>query len=284
MNLHASITSRSQRLIRRIGQLLARPVLDEVSILATLRSMPDNRRPVIMVHSSLSACGKVRGGVAAVLGAMCDWTEGGTLAMPTHTYCYPNERGQIPVFDPARTPSLVGTVSDVFWRKSGVVRSLHPTHSIAASGPLAHELVAGHELTDTPCGTGTPYEKLLREDVGVLMYGVTLNAHTLFHIAEAMAAVPYLYFPQQVNLRFRSQEGVTRDMRMWRQNMTVPRRFAEMDSWLEERGLLHRKPCGNGELLWLPHAQAVHQALIAEMSVDPWLLVPKEARPAASAS
>lgn len=284
MNLHASISSRSQRFVRRIRHLLARPVLDAPAILAALKSLPENRRPIVMVHSSLSSCGKVRGGAAAVIGALCDWTEGGTLAMPTHTYCYPDKRGQCPVFDPARTPSLVGTVTDVFWRKSGVVRSLHPTHSIAASGPLAHELVAGHELTDTPCGTGTPYEKLLREDAGVLMYGVTLNAHTMFHIAEALAAVPYLYFPQQVNLKFRSQDGVTREMRMWRQNMLMPRRFAEMDVWLEERGLLHRKRCGKGELLWLPHAQAVHQALIAEMSVDPWLLVSRESRPTASAS
>ena len=33
---------------------------------------------------------------------------------------------------------------------------------------------------DTPCGVGTPYEKLVTQEFSVLMFGVTLNTYTLF--------------------------------------------------------------------------------------------------------
>lgn len=279
MNLRAAISFRGRRLLRRIRLMLARPVLDRSKIVAVLKSMPDNRRPIVMVHSSLSACGKVRGGTAAVISALLEWIDDGTLAMPTHTYCYPDELGRSPVFDPARSPSMVGAVSDAFWRRSDVLRSLHPSHSLAATGPSAEDLVVGHELTETPCGAGTPYEKLVNEDAGVLMYGAALNSYTLFHTAEALASVPYLYFPHALSLRIRSGNAQVREIRMRRQDMNIPRRFAEMDSWLQERGLLHRARCGKGEILWMPHSQAVHQALLKALRSDPWLLVSEEDRP-----
>lgn len=278
MQWRSVITYRTRRLVRRIRQSLAPTVLDAPAILAALRSLPENRRPTVMVHSSLSACGKMRGGAAAVIAALRDWTKNETLAMPAHTYCYPDEKGHCGLFDPATTPSLVGAITDAFWREPDVLRSLHPTHSLAATGPGASQLVAGHEYAGTPCGAETPYQKLVNEDAGVLMFGVTLNSYTLFHTAEALASVPYLYCAQPVDLRVRIRDGTTREMRMWRQDMNVRRLFADMDSWLEQRGLLHRLRCGNGELLWLPHSQAVHRELMQALRVDPWFLVAEESR------
>jgi aminoglycoside 3-N-acetyltransferase len=204
----------------------------------------------------------------------------GTLAMPTHTYCYPDEGGGAPVFDPAATRSCVGAVTEAFWREPGVLRSRHPTHSLAAVGPLASSLIKEHESADTPCGAGTPYEKLVCEDAGVLMFGVTLNSYTLFHTAEALARVPYLYYPQLVTLRMREPDGRVRSMNVRRQDMRVARRFVGMDAWLEERGWLHRIRCGGGTLLWLPHARTVHEALLTALQDEPWLLVAGSARPA----
>lgn len=232
-----------------------------------------------MMHSSLSACGFVAGGAAEVVRLVRAWAGPGTLAMPAHTYCYPDAAGQVEVFDPATTPSRVGAVTEAFRRQPGVRRSLHPSHSLAAIGPQAAALVAGHERCDTPCGSGTPYRRLVDEDAGVLMFGVSLNTYTLFHTAEDAAGVGYLYEPAPCILKVRESSGCVRDFPMRRQDMRVARRFAAMDGWLEARGLLHRSRCGRGEILWLPHAAVVHEAVTNALRADPRLLVEAAGQP-----
>lgn len=226
-----------------------------------------------MVHSSLSACGYVEGGPLTIIEAVRQWSVGGTLTMPTHTYCYPDSNGSCQVFEPTKTPSLVGSVTDTFWRLANVKRSLHPTHSLACEGPLSDELIAMHEQCGTPCGHNTPYERLVEWDASVLMFGASLEAYTLFHTAEDAAPVPYLYEPRPYKLKYRKPSGKIKDLQMQRQDMRIPRRFAEMDNWLEERGLLKRQRCGDGELLWIPHAKAAHKAVIATLRTDPFFLV-----------
>ena len=163
-----------------------------------------------MVHSSLSACGRVMGGAFTVIKALREWSAGANLAMPAHSYCYRGRCGACPIFDVQRSPSVVGAITETFRRQAAVQRSLHPTHSLACKGPGAARLIAGHELCDTPCGAGTPYEKLVAEDASVLMFGVSLNSYTLFHTAEHAAAVPYLYCEGIVSLRIRAPGGEVR--------------------------------------------------------------------------
>jgi aminoglycoside 3-N-acetyltransferase len=235
-----------------------------------------------MVHSSLSACGFIRGGAPTVIRALRAWNPEGTLAMPAHSYCYPDAEGHTPVFDPVKSRSRVGTITDAFWRQPGVFRSLHPSHSLACEGPAAAHLVEGHELCETPCGAGTPYDKLVRDDAAVLMFGVTLDALTLLHTAEDAASVPYLYEAARPVLKMKAADGSMIDFPMKRQNMKITRRFSQMDTWLETRGLLLRQRLGRGELLLMPHASLVHASLVSAMRADPWLLVADTARPSAS--
>ncbi len=235
-------------------------------------------RPTVMMHSSLSACGFIQGGAKEVVSLVRGWAGSATLAMPTHTYCYPDLEGRVEVFHPSATPSRVGAITEAFRRQPGVLRSQHPSHSLAALGDGASALVAGHERCDTPCGLGTPYHKLVEQDAGVLMFGVSLNTYTLFHTAEDAAGVAYLYEPAPCVLKVREPGGCVRDFPMRRQDMKVARRFAAMDSWLEARGLLHRRRCGRGEILWLPHVAAVHEAVTTALRAEPWLLVEPSAR------
>ena len=50
------------------------------------------------------------------------------------------------VFDVRRTPTAMGLLSEMARRQSDAARSLHPTHSVVAVGPLAGELVATHHV------------------------------------------------------------------------------------------------------------------------------------------
>ena len=270
------------RRLKRTRQKLVR--LDQEKIFETLRSLsPQQDRP-LLVHSSLSSCGYMTRGPATVIAALETWTGNTLLALPTHTWSYPAASEVAPLYDYKVTPSLVGTITNYYREQQDVIRSLHPSHSIACSGPGAQQLVAGHEACETPCGKGTPYMRLVEQDGSVLMFGATLDSYTLFHTAEDSAQVPYLYLPKQLMLRSRLPNGEVKQIPTWRQDMGVTRRFGEMDTWLEKEGLLVRRKLGMGELLYIPHAAALHERVVRELRSNPMLLVAESARPAAAGS
>jgi aminoglycoside 3-N-acetyltransferase len=262
----------AQRSWRRARRQWAAPQIGEREILDAFDRLSMDPPRSLMVHSSLSACGPVQGGPLTVIHALRTWNAGGLLAMPAHSYCYPMAGAAAPVFDVVTTPSVVGAITEAFRRQPGVVRSLHPTHSLAVEGAGGPALIAGHETCATPCGAGTPYARLVQMDAAILMFGTTLDAYTLFHTAEDAAAVAYLYEPQPVGLRFIEPGGRERSMTMRKHDMTVTRAFAAQDAWLEERGLLRRTGLGAGELLLLPHARQVHDAIVGELRRDPRFL------------
>ncbi len=263
---------RLRRTWRRTRLHWTGPVLDDKCILDALQKLTLRAPRLLLVHSSLSACGRIRGGEFTVIRAVRSWNPGGTIAMPTHTYCYPAPDGTCQVFNSRETPSLVGAITNTFWKQPGVARSLHPTHSLACEGTRADSLIAGHEDCDTPCGRGTPYERLIEQDAAVLMFGATMDSYTFFHTAEDAAAVPYLYEPQPVKLKLRGRGGEEREMIMRKQDMTIARGFMNKDRWLEERGLLRRAALGRGELLLLPHSRQVHEAITEQLRRDPRFL------------
>ena len=247
--------------------------LDRQTIGVALQSLGPCPGEVLLVHSSLATCGYVRGGPPTVIAALDNWLDGRTLAMPTHTYCYPHGDELPPVFDVAETASQNGVITNCFRRQPGVLRSLHPTHSLAARGPRNAALCAGHENCDTPCGAGTPYQRLVELDCSVLMFGVSMKSYTLFHTTEALARLPFKYEPLPYRLRLKQPDGTVRPFFMWRQITNMPNRYRAMADWLEPQGLLVRCRFGVGELLFIPHAKAVHERLLAELERDPMFLI-----------
>jgi aminoglycoside 3-N-acetyltransferase len=253
--------------------------LNEAKIREALDSFGAFKGDVLLVHSSLSACGSIDGGPGTVINALRSWiTDRAALALPTHTWSYPDATGVAPVYDFKATPSVVGTITNHYWNQPGVVRSLHPSHSIAVSGPGAEDLCRDHELRETPCGDGTPYLRIAEGNSSVLMFGATMDSYTLFHTAEDSADAPYLYYPEQVTLRTLAAEGVVRDVQMWRQDMSVARRFEATADWLADQGLLVRRKLGLGELLFIPSARALHERVVDTMRRDPLFLVDEKAR------
>jgi aminoglycoside 3-N-acetyltransferase len=256
-----------------------RVALSDKDILEALRTLGPLEGPGVMVHSSLSSCGQIIGGAPVVLQALREWSYPKSIVMPTHTYSYSHPGVESPVFDRTATPSRVGSVTETFWRQPGVSRSLHPSHSLACEGPLSDELCDDERMSDTPCGEGTPYQRLLQRNVAVLMFGVSMNSYTLFHTAEDAAEVSYLYRTNRMTLRWRDASGRVSSYESRIHDMSFERRFAEVGVWLEGKGLLSRVPLGFGSLLFIPSAIDVHDALVTELARDPWFLVDKSSRP-----
>ncbi|MBI2527067.1 MAG: AAC(3) family N-acetyltransferase [Candidatus Rokubacteria bacterium] len=144
---------------------------------------------VVMVHSSFDRFAGFAGKPTDVLRVLQEAVgPTGTLLMPTLPFTVTAveyvSRGEI--FDVRRTPSRVGLLTELFRRSAGVVRSVHPTHPVAAWGARAAEMIATHHLARTPCGEGSPFARLLERDGRVLFLGADIDSMTLFHCVEEM--------------------------------------------------------------------------------------------------
>lgn len=153
-----------------------------------LRRLGIDKGDSIVVHSSLRALGPVEGGVDTVVAALLDViAESGTLLVPTYTYFTTR-------FDPATEPSLTGCLTETIRNRKDAHRSWHPTHSAAAIGADAANIVEGHHLK-AACGFGSPMDQMVARNDWVLLIGVGHNANSTIHVGEVHAAVPYLDVP-----------------------------------------------------------------------------------------
>ena len=107
-------------------------------LLSTLRELGISDGDVMLVHSSFAEFLGFRGKAPDVIRVLKQAVgPHGTLMMPTLSFsgsaaAYAREAK---LFDLARSPSKVGLLTELFRRSEGVVRSLHPTHSVAVWGP-----------------------------------------------------------------------------------------------------------------------------------------------------
>jgi hypothetical protein len=92
-------------------------------------------------------------------------------------------------FDVRRTPSQMGLVTELFRRSPGVTRSLHPTHSVCALGPVATELLATHHLSEWACGKLSPFGIMGRHQTTILGLGTEYyRSLTQVHAMEEVLA------------------------------------------------------------------------------------------------
>jgi aminoglycoside 3-N-acetyltransferase len=169
---------------------IAGPEYKLTDLVSDLRAMGVGPGDVLMVHSSMKSLGPVRGGPATVIAALQRAVgRRGTILMPAYSYCFERAYEPTEPFDRSTTPTKVGLVSETFRCSAGVVRSGHPTHSVAVWGRRAEELTADH----TPAGGPmTPMVRAARAGAKVLMLGCGFRALSLLHAAEEIAEVPWL--------------------------------------------------------------------------------------------
>ena len=137
---------------------------------------------VLKVHLSCKAVGEVDGRGDAILDSLMEYMQEGLLVLPSHTWR--NVGTTNPVMDVLHTPSCVGVLTEMFRKRQGVYRSLHPTHSVSAIGKNAQSFVSGEEHISTPCGEGGAYYKLWQCNAQVLLIGVNFTKNTFIHGIE----------------------------------------------------------------------------------------------------
>lgn len=155
-------------------------------ILDGLGSLGISRGDVIHMHSSLRSLGPVDGGLDCFTEAVLELLgDDGVFSVPTHTWM--NVGIHQPVFHVVHTPSNLGTYPNYFLSRKDSIRSVHPSHSVAAIGGRATEFLEGHEEETTPVSATSPYGRLIGWKGKIVLFGVNLTRNTFFHCIEEMA-------------------------------------------------------------------------------------------------
>lgn len=219
-----------------------------LSLLKQMERMGIDRRGTLLVHSSFKSIGEVEGGAEAVLDVLSDYMKEGLLVLPTHTWSYID--AQNPRFSVLESPSCTGILPELFRRRPGVIRSWHPTHSVAALGADAASFTAGDERWDTPCARGSVYGKLLDREAQIMLLGVDLRRNTFIHGIEEWVDIPgrmtdshealYTVTPggEEISVPSRRHCGLSWSEHFWK-----------VETVLEQGGALHRGRFGDAGVM-----------------------------------
>ncbi len=168
-----------------------KPCVAKEDIKAGLKRLGLKKGHSVGVHSSLSSFGHVEDGADTVIDALLETVgKQGNVVMSTHSANLSEDKRtpemiavdiswlfKILPYDPDTTPVTTGIIPETFRKRKGVVRGLHPSLSIAASGPKAEVLSQG-------------WHRLLELDGYILLIGVGLDRCTAMHLAEKRVQLP----------------------------------------------------------------------------------------------
>lgn len=245
-------------------------------IATDLAALGVRRGGLLLVHSSLKSLGRVPGGPETVIdGLMQAVGPAGTLLLPALSYKFVTPKS--PVFDVRATKSCVGAIPESFRVRAGTLRSVHPTHSVAALGGRAQDLLGDHLEDSTPVGAHSAFAKLRDLDGQLLFLGCGLEPNTSMHGVEELVEPPYLFDPP-IEYRLTLADGKT--INKWYRPhgfAGVIQRYDRMEELLEPDGALKAGPVLEAKAHLMDSAPMWERAAAA-LRRDPWFFVDRGAR------
>lgn len=175
----------SRRRAKEAG-LAAHGPLAPDALVAWLRAQGIGPGCVLLVQSSFNDMHTFAGRPIDLLAALRELVgPGGTLVMPAYTAAPAAPGTAAAPLDVANLPTYTGIVNELFRRSPGVLRSLHPRHSLCAEGPLAAELLADHHRCLFADGPASPFDRLRqRNDALILTIGLRPGFTSFLHWIE----------------------------------------------------------------------------------------------------
>lgn len=201
----------------------------------------------VLVHSSMKKIGEVEGRADGVLDVLMDYFREGLLIFPTHTWEQMGEKKLI--FDPQIEPACVGILPNLFMKREGVSRSLHPTHSVAACGENTDKYLKD-DTYGTPCDRYGCFGKLYDYKAKILFIGVGMDRNTYLHGVEEWVDVPDRLTERPVPFKVKLSNGAQLDLPTYRhQSSGISDRYLKMEQPFRELGCLTEGQFGEAACL-----------------------------------
>lgn len=230
------------------------------SLLEDIRRIGVTKEDILFVHSSMKAIGEVEGGADTVLDALTEAVEDGMLILPTHTWSQMSN--EYSVFDADSEPACIGILPNLFRKREGVKRSLHPTHSVAAyskNEKFLQDYISGEEKFTTPCARKGCYGKLYDLNAKVLLLGVGLNRYTYLHGVEEWFGIEERLEEEAMNLQIKLPSGELLPISMHKHfkpnNISVSEYYIKMEKPFLGAGALTKGSIGDAKSLLLSARQ-----------------------------
>lgn len=201
----------------------------------------------VLIHTSMRALGEVENGCDGLIDAFVSYLSEGLFIVPTHTWATVGKES--PVYDVRESEPCIGALPRVAAKRGDGIRSLHPTHSVAAFGKNAEAFVAGEENSKTPCPIGGVWQRLLDEKAKILLIGVGLNRNTYIHAIDEMLELPgRLTEPFELTvIDYDGKEHKTQ-FSAHNSDMTGSENFGNFEEPLIAKGALKKERLGNASV------------------------------------
>ena len=229
-------------------------------LVSALRHIGVNETDTLLVHANFRVDNGFEGTPNDLISCFVDLLAGsGNLAMvsqPFRGYAY-DYLAQDKIFDVRKTASMMGLVTEIFRRREGTLRSLHPTHPVLIQGKDASSLIEGHERCRYPCGRGTPFDKLRERGAKILFFDVGTGANTFFHHVEDLVKDKLdfsIYDERLFSARVLDWEGSPRTVETYAFAKDIHRDTALLEAELDRRKMLRSVAVGNAKLLMVSAA------------------------------
>ena len=229
-----------------------------------------------MVHSGLINIGKLqKESKSEVLGneiinTLVTLIYPGTLIFPTYTYSFCKNED----YNPDKTLSTIGSLTNIFWQRKDSRRSSHPIFSIAAIGKSAKYFTS---IGKKVClGNSSFFDKLVKKNVKILGFGIKLiPALTLLHHIEEIAAVPYRFyklFPGHIvendHKAFQKYSYYVRKL-----ELNPELNLIKIEKLLKKHNLIYSTKLGGG-IIEVIESGPVFTLLLSKLKHDPyWMLM-----------
>jgi aminoglycoside 3-N-acetyltransferase len=151
-----------------------------------------------------------------------------------------------------KTISMMGLITEIFRRRGGTLRSLHPTHPVLAFGKDAQWLVADHDRCLYPCGPGSPFDKFRQLKGKILFFDVPFGAITFFHYVEDLLKdrLPFpVYDDRLFSVNAVDSKGEKRIIQSYTFNKDIPRSAEKLEAEMLRQGKILRGRIGNSQFL-----------------------------------
>jgi len=167
----------------------------------------------VVIHTSMKAIGNVDGGVDTLLEAFIEYLEDGLFIVPTHTW--ENVTKDSPLFDVNKTKPCIGIIPTIAAFHPRGMRSLNPTHSVAAFGNRAKSYIASELEFETPTHPQGCWGKLYDENAKILLIGVGQDRNTFLHAVDEINDMPERLTKELMPFKVKLYDGsiVDRPMR-----------------------------------------------------------------------
>lgn len=240
--LKSSIKGKLKKI--RLNYLRRQYKFNSEDFVAALTRLGIKQGDVVMVHSAMATFDSFTGKPTEIIAALKNVLgDRGTLLMPTMPFSGTAIEYALAgkMFDVNKTPSRMGMISELFRRSPDVIRSIHPTHPVAAWGCNAVAMIQDHYQCETPCGRNSPFGRLLDYQGKILLLGTGINVLTFFHTIEAIleAEMPFSPFTSEtykLTSKLESDKTLVTETRLFDPKISKTRNIEKLIPYLKKNG------------------------------------------------